>query len=728
MSHQSDTVPTVPSTPARDGGRVREAVVFGDVFTRPDVLGQRGRALLTSHLAGDRETLGDSAGDRVALLGEAALGDVADPKRRRELRAWFESAVALGWDRHLVEDVPLGDLVPPARLVPDACVGPQQLASPLRSSLKRAGAIRWSVLLATSLADLADRCDPVLGPVAVASLLGACFVRSLVGAATPTTTRRSDDLATILELERRGPHQPVLESLLESAVRTARSSPAPESGAIGDAVRKLLVRSASWALEYERPLLDLLQAIAEDKDRSIFERAELGCGVRASLPELASELGVSSTRVGQRRDRAASQVRDELGASPAPLEWVVRAVRRSLGVAAPWEAVVEEVGRHGLEDPTGSSQAARAASLLLWLAGPYRHDARVPGWLVAPTEDLAGRTKAELVKDGGVRRISELEAWLVRHGLASHLSVKWLNACGGAVVDGDLSVCLSGPLADVLERLLDAHGRGLTPEDCAVLLRAGRRAATEADVERAFHARRFRSAADGTVELAVWPAVPTDKSTPRRQRRSVHIARPAAGSAPLGESRYVPAGHDGEGIQLSLPGVEGLASSEDDEIGTVSVGPAPRALRHPSEADPGEAPVRAWLTVEVDAALMRGESAGVPSLLVRALGLGLGQRRTFASRYGPVTISNDGPAPMRGPLRPLVLGAGADSGEFLALGFGAGGDVVVEVLRTPTGTGETTGGTPAGANHVHPEASPPRHPDRAEVESMTEVEPTEGAT
>jgi len=33
------------------------------------------------------------------LLSLAELGDMSDPKRRQEVRAWFESAFALGWDR-----------------------------------------------------------------------------------------------------------------------------------------------------------------------------------------------------------------------------------------------------------------------------------------------------------------------------------------------------------------------------------------------------------------------------------------------------------------------------------------------------------------------------------------------------------------------------------------------------------------------------------------------------
>jgi hypothetical protein len=636
--------------------------------------------MLRARLGEDRSPIEIVDGTAI-LLGVTPLGDVADPKRRRELRVWFESALSLGWDRRLVDDAPLGDLVPPALLVPDSRVGPRQLDSRLRSSLERAGVSRWSTLLASRLSDLSDGYG--FGPVAVASLLGACFERGLLGLTTASVTDQSDDLGTILELERRGPDQPVLESLLDSVFETDAASPDPVSNAPNEAARRLLEGSAPWALQYQAQLLELLQAIGDDQDRSIFVRAELGCGPRASLTELGAEIGISSSRVGQRRDRAAEQLRDELAASPAPLEWVVRRVRRSLGLVAPLESVAGELRRHGLADQNGRSDSGRAARLLLWLAGPYRHDARVPGWLVVGTDDFAARTKNELGKDGGVRSLAEMAAWLVQVGVARHLVVPWLESCGAAVVDDDLCVCLTGTLRDVLERLIDAHGRGVSVEECGELLGAGGRVAAGEDLERALRARRFRSLAGGIFELSTWPPVPPGTRAARRAPRSVEIRSSVGRSVPGGEcSGHFEPGHESDGEQLNLPGVERLASLETDQIESVTWGHVPGACPRPSDPDAPVIPVRAWLTVEIDAALLRGASSVVPDALVRALGIGLGQRRTFASRYGPLTISNYGPEPVRSPLRPLALGAGAALGDSLAIGLGADGDVVVEVNRT----------------------------------------------
>lgn len=617
-----------------------------------------------------------------ARLAAAELGDLSDFKRRRELRGWFETALVGKWDRRAIDDVPLGDLVPPARVLPDARVGPRELDSRSRGALRRAGTDRWSDLLDTSLGRLVE--SHGRGPAATASLLGACFERGLAGAAAAAGSRADgatgrDDLAALLEAERRAACQPVLESLLESTLGPA-GAPADEGPGLGGTARRLLRRSAPWALDSRTPILELTQAIADDLDRSIFERCELGWGRRSSLPELGAELGVSSTRVAQRRDRAGAQLRDQLEASPAPLPWVASRVRRALGTAAPRQAVLDELRRHELEEPGGTGDAARAASLLLWLAGPYRHDAQVEGWMVAGADDLASRTKAELVKDAGVRPLGEVEAWLTRLGVAPRLSLPWLRACGAATVDGVLTVWLSGQLPDVLERLLDAHGRGLSVADCAALLESGGRPALEADVERALRGRRFRAAAGDTFELAAWPPPGASARLRTRSARSSDGATKCARQDGAGVTPGDGAADDGEGVQLSLPGVEQLPPLDAGRAGSVSIGPAPEAVAGSEPRSARPAAVRAWLTVEVDPPLTAGSPAPVPPALVRALGLGLGQRRTFASRYGPVTISNDGPEPTRGPLRPLALGAGAEPGDSLVLGFGPDGDVLVQLI------------------------------------------------
>ena len=143
------------------------------------------------------------------------------------------------------------------------------------------------------------------------------------------------DLAVLLATERRRPEQPVLEALLESAAGfgTARATvaagtPAGPGAEIAEDARRILANAAPWALTPASALVELLLGITDEQDRSIFARVELAGGRRASLAALAAELDISSSRIAQRRDRAAAQVRDELAAAPAPLEWLVRRVRQ----------------------------------------------------------------------------------------------------------------------------------------------------------------------------------------------------------------------------------------------------------------------------------------------------------------------------------------------------------------------------------------------------------------
>ncbi len=81
--------------------------------------------------------------------------------------------------------------------------------------------------------------------------------------------------------------------------------------------------------------------------------------------------------------------------------------------------------------------------------------------------------------------------------------------------------------------------------------------------------------------------------------------------------------------------------------------------------------------------MLRGSEAAVPAALVEGVGLAPLARRTFSSRWGPVTLAHDGPQPTRGSVRAIALAAGAHADDTLLLGFSAAGDVTVEVRRGP---------------------------------------------
>lgn len=71
------------------------------------------------------------------------------------------------------------------------------------------------------------------------------------------------------------------------------------------------------------------------------------------------------------------------------------------------------------------------------------------------------------------------------------------------------------------------------------------------------------------------------------------------------------------------------------------------------------------LRVVVDGAVLGGASGPVPLALAHTIGLQRGARRTFATRYGPVTVSYDAELPTRGSIRPVVLAVGAAVGDEL---------------------------------------------------------------
>jgi len=104
-------------SPARDLVDHTQRRRFGDAFSGGAGLTDSGRSFLLKKL-GDE----DDAGGGDDLLSLAELGDMSDPKRRQEVRAWFESAFALGWDRAVLRPRELGDLAPAARLVPDVAL------------------------------------------------------------------------------------------------------------------------------------------------------------------------------------------------------------------------------------------------------------------------------------------------------------------------------------------------------------------------------------------------------------------------------------------------------------------------------------------------------------------------------------------------------------------------------------------------------------------------------
>lgn len=454
-----------------------------------------------------------------------------------------------------------------------------------------------------------------------------------------------DDLAALLGAERQRVRQPMLESLLE-----ARAS---SKGPGGDAEQpdaaaadRLLRRSAPWALD-PGPLVVLLDAVADETDRSIFLGTVLGNGARIGLSRLAAAHGVSTTRIAQRRDRAARQVREAFGSASPPLPWLVGHVTRTLGRATTIEVARDELERLGI-DPS----VEHGVSLLLWLAGPFEEVPGSPGWLAVGPRGLIDVTEELLSRDGGVAPLAEVEEEVVGAGMGHPMVVHWLRARGAIVVDGSLVVRGSGKLVDVVERLVEALGRPVSQAELETMLAGGGRTILPGELERVVGARRFRATGVGSesrYELASWPRDGAAKVAVRGRRSAVERVTP----------------------RVTAP----------SRVGGSRKGARARRAAGGGSGPPGS-PGAAILEVHVDDDLLRGAEAPVPASLVEALGIGYRQHRMFASRYGPVALAHDGAGPVRGPLRPIALAAGARRGDLMRLAFEVGGAVSVELLAT----------------------------------------------
>jgi hypothetical protein len=446
-----------------------------------------------------------------------------------------------------------------------------------------------------------------------------------------------DDLAVLVEHERHGPTQPLLEALLDAAA-------GDRPPLMRETARRLLGGCAPWALDHETALSELFASAGNERDLRVFMSCSLGgCG-RRSPRTLAGELGVSETRVRDIRDRAEARVRAALALSPRSLRWLVANTRRRLGAVATADDTLRVFAEHGI-----GRRDLSTGALLLWLTGPYEPAPDQPGWLAIDGRRLLARTMECLAADGGVRRLVDVEAELADLAVAPQQLEPWVRACGAAVVE-ELSVLVRGRLTDALERVLDAHGRPLTPDEIVACLAQGGVVIDAASAGKTLRARRFRRTEGNKVALRDW-----------------------------GDPGLTP----------------GQPPSTEATLRLV-----PQDPPAPAEGDPGYDD-RSWLWVRVDADVLRGAEAPVPSTLVAQVGLAAGRRRTFSCRFGPITLANDEAVPTRGPVRAVALASGATIGDTLLLGFSASGDVAVAIRQAstsptdqPPGMIASAGGTP----------------------------------
>jgi hypothetical protein len=442
-----------------------------------------------------------------------------------------------------------------------------------------------------------------------------------MGGERPTFGRgfhRGGELAFVLESERDAGSAPLLEALLE--LRSGDGSPA-----VRDASDRLVRQHAPWALDLDALGRELIKAAGTQRDQRLFRSWSLN-PEPAPFAGLAAREGIPRRQVNKLVRCAESRVRRALTTAPAPLPWLVSALRSRLGAVAPAEQLSAELDRLGARE-------APVGELLAWLAGPYLPLKERPAWLSSTKAPVVSRTSACLNEDGGVRRLADVQAELANLEISARNFQPWLQA-NGAVLVHELAVSAKGSLADVVERLLDAHGEARTPEDIRGEIAAGGRQVDALDLARVFgDRRRFTKSSRGNVGLVSWG---------QKRDRARAKSRPAAANS----------------AKRSLAGRRRSPEAAGGASGS------------------GE---RLWLWVRVDAEVLRGCEAAVPVALVEGLGLPPLTRRTFASRWGPVTLAYDVPQPRRGPVRAVALAAGARPDDTLLLGFSPRDHLDVEV-------------------------------------------------
>ena len=581
-------------------------------------------------------------------LDDVPLVGAGQPARRRQLRACLETALGSGWQSGVAGGRRLGDVFPAIVELPDGPLASDVCWGRLRGSLERAGWACWSALLDVTVSQVAAQTG--VGAKALVELTGMCFERSLDSVAVAwTTDPGADDLTVVLRYERGAGAQPVTEALLD-----LRSGGAPDR--VRDAADRLVRERARWALDAEAGVVALLHAAGDERARSLWQAWSSWRDPRF-LQQLATDSGLTPQNASQIVHRFDGKLRAALAAAPGPLPWLASRLAARLGPVATVQQADAAVDRLGL--------AGAAADAMVWLAGPYRPVSSPSGWLAVEPQAIVARTAACLAADGGVRRMFDVEAEL---DLTPDQARSWLGACGATVIC-DLAVSLSGRLVVVVERILDAHGRPLTQAEIAACLADGGREATEGALAAVLRKKPFARQPDGALRLADWG---TEMPAPRRDRPRDDRRAAAETPAPHRSPWREPAPERAEAV---------VAEEGSDCL---------------------------WLWVKVDADVLHGVEAVVPSALVEGLGLA-DARRTFSSRYGPIVVAADGPQPVRGSVRAIALAAGARPGDTLLLGFSARGGVDVDVRRA--GQADDTGQRQPPTPQPHPHLSPTSMPE-----------------
>ncbi len=425
-----------------------------------------------------------------------------------------------------------------------------------------------------------------------------------------------------------------VRSALEALASNPRSDDPDEVSVRRAAVRLLGRPARSSPVDPVLAGLDDLLARLARRERVVFEHLDLPLSPATSTTIVAQSLDVPYERIGQLRFHGRRRIREGFEELPdgSPLRTASSNLADTLGAVAPVSGIDDALTHLGL--PPHSDTRSQ---LLLLLAGPYGPVKDIDGWLAVEPTALVQATHTALAEDGGLRHLDELVRELGMLSIDDAWAEPWIRA-QPIRIEGDLVVSLVGSPKVVATRALEAAGSALTTAQLAEWT-----ASSYSPRARPSASQRPR-VGDGDK---AWRLLSSD---PRFRR----VGFDHWELTEWGGDEYVDPDQ-----AAALDDLHALADDDDNDD----------AIDHDSD---GPEPDGRWhVPIAVTPEVLSGHPGPVPKGLCRALGIRPHEDRTFATRYGPVTLTHHQDQPVRGSVRPVALAAGCALGDILLLDFSA---------------------------------------------------------
>ena len=545
-------------------------------------------------------------GELTAFLRSDFRG-LALPAKRDDLALVCE-AIELGLGPETVDGLAgyrLGEVCPATGQMTGGPADAGTITLRLRNTLETNEVAGWVALSRLRLREVSAITN--VGPKAVAALI-RCAVRAaaeFVGASLAGPSDPGTDFQFLLSHEFGAGGSDLRRAL---RVLDQPDQPNPVRAA---AARLLALPTGEPTKDPMRSVLQgVLSSAGTVREQVLFERLVLQIDGAPSAASMARMFGTSGQRIAAIRDRATDNVRNTALAHTQELNQLTAEIAQILGPAAPLSSLgplVERLRLRSLADPR--------LLLLLWLAGPYETVRGHPGWVALEPLDFLGETVRILREDGGVRSEDHIRREFTAFGLAKGHMGPWLAAQPVRIIDG-LLVSLVGPQLDVAERVLNATGRSMTTKEIAESIQAP--GSREQVFQTLVRDPRVLRVGPDHWELTEWGGVRFDPTMSKRET--------------------------GDPFELVIHVDESTLAGGHDTV------PEPLIDRLGMSAQPG----RAGRT--------RRTEMGATVETV-------GMRRTFSTRFGPLTLSFDGVTATRGSVRPIALAAGALVGDAIVVRF-----------------------------------------------------------